>query len=64
MVRYHGLEDTHGNIGSAYADDLQNYVDGENMDGQDVVIWYCHHHRPNFADYRGGPNLQAVGNWA
>jgi hypothetical protein len=44
MVRYHGQEDTLGNIGSAYGDDLQNYIDGENLNGQDVVIWYCHHH--------------------
>ena len=63
VVRYHGQEDLHGNQGSAYADDLQNLVNGEDVDGKDVVIWYCHHHTPRWNDQRGGPNLQVVGNW-
>jgi Cu2+-containing amine oxidase len=43
VLRYRGSEDQHGRLGSASSDDLQPLVNGEVVDGQDVVVWYCGH---------------------
>jgi Cu2+-containing amine oxidase len=43
VMRYRGTEDRQGNQGSASSDDLLAYVNAENTDGQDVVLWYCGH---------------------
>jgi Cu2+-containing amine oxidase len=43
VMRYRGSEDRQGNQGSASSDDLTAYLNGENADGQDVVVWYCGH---------------------
>jgi Cu2+-containing amine oxidase len=43
VMRYRGSEDREGNQGSASSDDLFTYLNGENTDGQDVVVWYCGH---------------------
>jgi hypothetical protein len=43
VLRYQGSEDRNGRQGSAYSDDLSPYLNGENVDGQDVVVWYTGH---------------------
>jgi Cu2+-containing amine oxidase len=43
VLRYHGAEDRHGQQGDASADGLQAYLNGEDVDGKDVVVWYCGH---------------------
>ena len=68
LMRYHGAEDRHGRQGSAYDDGLQAYLNGENIDGQDVVAWYCAHlyHQAHDGgdDWHGvGPNLIPFRNW-
>jgi Copper amine oxidase, enzyme domain len=44
LIRYHPDEDTSGRLGSPYNDGLNNYLNNnEDMDGQDIVVWYCGH---------------------
>ena len=43
LVRYRGSEDKHGHQGSGWSDDLDRYLNSENANGQDVVVWYCGH---------------------
>jgi hypothetical protein len=62
FVRYHYLEDRNGNQGTAYGDDLHAFVDGESLNGRDVVVWYCSHREPHWLA-RPGPVLMPVGNW-
>lgn len=62
VLRYHGSEDKHGMQGTAWDDALQPYVNGENVDGQDVVVWYCGHlaHEASHGGdewHHVGPNL-------
>ena len=68
VMQYHGLEDKHGNQGDRFGDDLQFYLNGENVDGKDVVVWYCGH-LSHLASHGGdewhhaGPNLIPFHNW-
>ena len=43
VMRYRGSEDRQGNQGDAGDDGLAAYLNGENTNGQDVVVWYCGH---------------------
>jgi Cu2+-containing amine oxidase len=68
VLRYHGSEDKNGSQGSASSDALQPYVNGEPIDGQDVVLWYCghlSHHAHSGGDewHHTGPNLVPFRNW-
>ncbi|HDR6956405.1 MULTISPECIES: hypothetical protein [Bacillus cereus group] len=68
ITRYHSNEDKHGNQGNAYSDDLQPYLNGEDINGQDVVVWYCGHlaheaHGGGDEWHYVGPNLIPFGNW-
>jgi Cu2+-containing amine oxidase len=68
VLRYHGTEDKHGQQGSAASDDLQAYLNGEGVDGQDVVVWYCGHLSHEAAEggdewHHVGPNLIPFANW-
>jgi Cu2+-containing amine oxidase len=68
VMRYHPEEDKHGRQGNATSDDLHGYVDGESVDGQDVVIWYCGHlsheaHGGGDEWHFAGPNLVPFRNW-
>lgn len=68
LLRYRGSEDKHGRQGSAYSDGLSAYLNGENVDGQDVVVWYCGHlfheaHEGGDEWHHIGPNLIPFGNW-
>lgn len=68
IVRYHGSEDLYGRQGSAAADGLMPYVNGEDVDGQDNVLWYCAHLHHHAADggsewHGAGPNLMPFANW-
>jgi Cu2+-containing amine oxidase len=71
VLRYRGSEDLHGNQGSAYSDALAPYVNGEDVNGQDVVVWYVGHlfhlydpNDPTHNDWHDvGPDLNPFGNW-
>jgi hypothetical protein len=69
VLRYHGTEDKHGQQGSSADDGLAAYLTGEDVESEDVVLWYCGHLR-HHADHGGddwhgvGPNLAPFGNWA
>lgn len=43
VLRFHWSEDKHGRQGSAYDDELANYLTGEDVDSEDDVVWYCGH---------------------
>lgn len=43
VLRYHVEEDRHGLQGSASSDGLQSYLNGEDVNGQDLVVWYVGH---------------------
>jgi Cu2+-containing amine oxidase len=43
VMRYRGSEDRQGNQGSESSDDLLAYLDSENIDRRDIVVWYCGH---------------------
>jgi hypothetical protein len=67
FLRYHANEDEHGRRGSASNDDLAPLLNGENLDGQDIVVWYCahlHHHAEDGGDdwHSAGPDLMPF-NW-
>jgi hypothetical protein len=68
IMRYRGSEDKHGRQGNEWRDDLQLYLNGEDLDGKDVVIWYCGHLFHAAAGggdewHYVGPNLSPFGNW-
>jgi Cu2+-containing amine oxidase len=68
VFRYHGSEDLHGQQGNAAADALGAYLNGEDVDSEDVVVWYCghllHHSEHGGDDWHSvGPNLAPFGNW-
>jgi hypothetical protein len=68
VLRYHYAEDKHGNQGDAYDDALGPYLNGENIDGQDVVLWYVshlfHHVEGGGDEWHGvGPSLAPFRNW-
>jgi hypothetical protein len=67
-MRYQGSEDLHGQQGSAADDALMPYVNGEDVNGKDVVLWYAahlHHHAADGgSDWHGaGPDLVPFGSW-
>lgn len=43
VVLYRGTEDLKGALGAAGDDQIWQHVNGENVDGQDIVLWYCAH---------------------
>ena len=45
ITQYRGPEDLRGALGSANDDELWKHTNGENVDGQDVVMWYVAHLR-------------------
>jgi hypothetical protein len=59
VLRYHGSEDQHGRQGNAQDDGLAPLVNGEDTDGQDLVLWYCGHLRHDASD--GGAELHSCG---
>lgn len=59
LMRYRGTEDRHGNQGSAWDDGLNAYLDFENLDRSDVVLWYCGHLVHHAHD--GGDEWHATG---
>jgi Cu2+-containing amine oxidase len=68
IVHYQSAEDKHGQQGNASSDDLQPYLNGENIDGQDVVVWYVGHLAHEAADvgdewHHVGPYLIPFNNW-
>jgi len=68
VMKYSGSEDKNGRQGSAWSDDLQPYLNGENVDGKDIVLWYCGHlsheaHGGGDEWHHVGPDLYPFGNW-
>jgi Cu2+-containing amine oxidase len=68
VLRYHGSEDLNGNQGSASSDALAPYLNNEDVNGQDVVVWYVGHlfhtYDPSHDEWHQvGPNLDPFGNW-
>jgi hypothetical protein len=68
VLRYNVAEDLNGRQGSAANDRLSDYLTGENVDGQDLVLWYAghlfHHAADPGDDWHGvGPNLVPFTNW-
>jgi hypothetical protein len=43
VTAYHGPEDLKGALGTATDDELWKQVNGENIDGTDLVMWYVAH---------------------
>jgi hypothetical protein len=43
IAAYHGDEDKRGALGTRRDDQLWMHINGENVDGKDVVVWYCAH---------------------
>ena len=71
FVRYHAreIDDGVAAIGPPYAANLAQFVDGERIDGQDVVVWYGAHFThdigaepPGHFGHIVGPTLKPV-NW-
>jgi hypothetical protein len=50
VTAYHGPEDLKGALGTAEDDELWKHVNGENIDGTDLVLWYVAHLRHAAAD--------------
>jgi Cu2+-containing amine oxidase len=68
VMRYNGSEDRGGRQGNAAADGLGAYLNGQDVSGQDVVLWYCghlNHHAAHGGDdwHSVGPNLVPFGPW-
>jgi hypothetical protein len=68
VVAYHGAEDLKGRLGTASDDLISTHVNGENVDGQDIVIWYVahlfHDAHDNGDEYHVcGPILQPFSSW-
>jgi Cu2+-containing amine oxidase len=50
VAAYHAEEDLKGRQGNALSAEMWQHVNGENIDGKDVVFWYIahlHHHYPS-----------------
>lgn len=67
-LQYRGSEDKHGQQGNAATDGLAAYLNAENINGADVVAWYCghllHHAAHGGDDWHAvGPNLAPFTNW-
>jgi hypothetical protein len=52
VVAYRGGEDLKGRLGTRYDDQIYQHVTGEDIDGKDVVLWYCAHLRHAVHDNR------------
>jgi len=68
VVRYRGDEDRSGRQGDEWSDGLNAFVNGESIDGQDIVVWYCGHLYHRAAEggdewHQVGPVLAPFGNW-
>jgi hypothetical protein len=68
VVAYHGAEDLKGRLGTASDDQIRTHVNGENVDGQDIVLWYVAHlfhdaHDSGDEWHVCGPILQPFGAW-
>ncbi|CAN5905751.1 hypothetical protein BH24BAC1_BH24BAC1_20290 [soil metagenome] len=68
VMRYKGSEDKNGRQGSAYSDELQPYLNNEDTNGRDVVVWYCGHlshvaHGGGDEWHHVGPDLYPFRNW-
>jgi hypothetical protein len=68
VMQYHSEEDKNGRQGSPYSDELQPYINGENADGKDLVVWYCGHlshevHAGGDEWHSTGPDLYPFPNW-
>ena len=68
VMRYNATEDRNGRQGNAAADGLGAYLNGEDVNGRDIVLWYCghlsHHAAEGGGDWRSaGPNLAPFGSW-
>ena len=68
VLRYHGAEDRHGRQGNSSSDALSTFLDGEDTNTKDVVLWYCghlvHHAEHGGDDWHSiGPNLAPFGAW-
>lgn len=59
FMRYRGSEDRQGNQGNAWDDELNAYLNSEDIDFTDVVLWYCGH--LFHAHHDGGDEWHAVG---
>jgi Copper amine oxidase, enzyme domain len=65
---YNGNEDRSGRQGNASRDGLNDYINGQNVDHQDVVLWYCGHLHHNWRDggndwHMTGPYLIPFDSW-
>jgi Cu2+-containing amine oxidase len=68
LLRYYSLEDKYGRQGNAAADGLGAYLGTEDVNGQDLVVWYCGHlaHRAAHGGddwHEVGPTLHPFGRW-
>ncbi len=62
VMRYHVEEDCHGTNFTPCDDRLARWVNGEDVDGQHIVVWYCahlFHHLPELEEewHGAGPEL-------
>jgi len=62
---YHPWEDLPGTLGNAQDDHVTDFINGEGVDGQDVVVWYVGHLFHDISDHgrdwhETGPNLVPV----
>ena len=68
LLRYAGGEDRQGRQGDAWDDGLASYVNGDIIDGSDVVVWYAGHlsheaHAGGDEWHSTGPTLVPFSNW-
>jgi hypothetical protein len=56
---YRSDEDKHGRQGNAWSDNLDNYLNGEDLYLKDIVMWYCGHLIHEAHD--GGDEWHSVG---
>src|SRR5262249_10463022 len=50
IAAYRGPEDMHGRLGTARDDQLATQINGEIIDGADLVFWYCAHLQHHLGD--------------
>lgn len=67
-MRYYVPEDRNGRQGTASSDGLNAYLNNEDVNGQDLVVWYTghlfHHAAHGGDDWHGvGPDLAPFPNW-
>lgn len=65
VVAYRGAEDLKGRLGTAHDDGIYQQVNGDPVDGKDVVFWYVahlqhHYHGPEFEWHVCGPLLWPI----